>query len=332
MRAETALRTVVAASLAGLLALLGGAAPAPAGAAPRPVGDGARVVARHWSAPRELDLTVSSPALGRRAKVRLLTPVGWRAEPGRHWPTLWLLHGCCDSYTSWSTKSDLTRIAALRRVLVVMPEAGRAGFYSDWLGHGSKASAPGWEDYHLRELMPLLDSSFGAGPDRAVAGLSIGGFGALSYAARHPGMFRSAASFSGVADPLYSPGGPANVRTIVARNGGDPADLWGDPVTDRALWAAHDPYELAGALARLPVFLSCGDGTAGAFDHPGATSAFEKLYLAENRRLADRLHALGDRRLRTDFYGAGTHTWPYWQRELHRALPMLLGSLEVPAG
>jgi diacylglycerol O-acyltransferase / trehalose O-mycolyltransferase len=333
MRASTVLRAVVTVSLAGLLALLGlGAVPAPARAATPAPGDGARVVAQQWVAPRQLDLTVYSPALGETAKVRLLTPDGWRQGAGRHWPTLWLLHGCCGDYTSWTALTDVASIPSLRQVLVVMPEAGDAGFYSDWLGDAA-GTAPGWETFHLSELTSILGRSYGAGPDRTVAGLSMGGFGALSYAARHPGMFRAAASFSGVDDPLYTadgqPVGADNVLDIVRGQGLDPDALWGDPVADRAVWAAHDPYYLAPRLLGTPVFLSCGDGTAGPYDPPGATSAYETLFLAENQHLADRLHALGDHRLVTDFYGPGTHSWPYWQRELHRALPMLLKAMGV---
>jgi diacylglycerol O-acyltransferase / trehalose O-mycolyltransferase len=324
------LRAVALASMAGLLALLGlGASPAAARAAQHGPGDGAKVVAQQQVAPRQLDLTVSSPALGTTAKVRLLTPDGWQQGSHRHWPTLWLLHGCCGDYTSWTAMTDVASIPQLRRVLVVMPEAGDTGFYSDWLNHGA-GGAPGWETFHLTELRRILESSYGAGPDRTVAGLSMGGFGALSYAARHPGMFRAAASFSGVVDTLYQPGGADNVLSIAQENGADPYALWGDPVADRAVWAAHDPYDLAPLLTSIPVFLSCGDGTAGPYDPPGATSAFETLFLAENQQLAGRLHALGDRRLTTDFYGAGTHSWPYWQRELHRSLPMLLTAMGVP--
>ncbi len=347
MRAPRFTAAGVAAALAGLIALAGaGAAPAAARALPvaahaparttgSPAGgptapDGARVVAVRQVAPRQVDLSVDSPALGRTATVRLLTPDGWRPDDGRHWPTLWLLHGCCGDYTSWTSLTDLAALPQLRNVLVVMPEAGDTGFYSDWLRDDGSGTTPGWETFHLREVMPLLDRSWGSGPDRAVAGLSMGGFGALSYTARHPGLFRAAAAYSGVADPLETAGGPANVESIAASHVPDPTALWGDPVTDRAVWAAHDPTTLAPLLTGVPVFLSCGDGTAGPYDTPGATSAYETLFLAENQHLAGRLTALGDRRLTTDFYGAGTHSWPYWQRELHRSLPMLLAALHVP--
>ncbi|WP_406044072.1 hypothetical protein OG799_06530 [Micromonospora sp. NBC_00898] len=76
-------------------------APAPAGvAAPAPVrgSDGAYVTQKTSVAPRQVDLTGQSPAVGRTANVRLLTPDGWeQRRPGDHRPVLCLLHGCCDS-------------------------------------------------------------------------------------------------------------------------------------------------------------------------------------------------------------------------------------------
>lgn len=324
------------------VAVVVGAVGAPAGhAAPavhRPAGtraalvaqapDGARVVAEQWVAPRQLDLTIHSPALAATAKVRLLTPDGWSENAHQHWPTLWLLHGCCGDYTSWTALTDVASIPALRHVLVVMPEAGVAGWYSNWWNYG-RFGAPAWENFHLREVLPIVDSAYGGSARRVIAGLSMGGFGALSYAARHPGMFAAAASYSGVVHPLYQPGGPQNVLDINAGQGVDPYALWGDPTQQRAIWAAHDPYVLARSLTRIPVFLSCGNGQPGVLDPPGTGfSDFEALFHAENQALASRLAGL-HARLTTDFYGAGTHSWPYWQRELHRSLPMLLAPLHV---
>ncbi|MGA8116640.1 MAG: alpha/beta hydrolase family protein [Actinocatenispora sp.] len=321
-------------AVAGALTLLGPAAVAAQAATPpthTTAADGARVTDEQQVAPRQVDLTVSSPALGTSVRVRLLTPDGWdQRSDTRRWPTLWLLHGCCGDYTSWTALTDVASIPALRHVLVVMPEAGNTGFYSNWRNNGA-GGTPAWETFHLTELRQILEHGYGAGPDRSVAGLSMGGYGALAYAGRHPGMFRAAASYSGVVDTLYQPGGPENVLDIAEGQGADPYALWGDPVADRGVWAAHDPYYLAFALRHIPVFLSCGDGTAGPLDPPGASSAYETLFRAENQHLADRLASLHDRRLVTDFYGAGTHAWPYWQRELHRSLPMLLSAMHVPA-
>jgi diacylglycerol O-acyltransferase / trehalose O-mycolyltransferase len=276
---------------------------------------GARVVAREQAGPRLLDLTIRSPALGRTAKVRLLTPEGWRPGDGRRWPQLWLLHGCCDTYASWSANTDIAKLRALRDVLVVMPEGGAVGFYSDW------RRGPKWETFQLTELRELLERDFAAGTPRAVAGLSMGGYGAIAYAARRPGLFDAAASFSGVVTPLRN---VRLTRTILALGGGTTDDLWGSPTTDREVWEAHDPLALAPRLEGTRLFLSAGDGRPGPFDEGDRGDVIEGSLRAQTATLARRLRALHIPTT-VDLYGRGTHSWPYWQRELHRALPLLLG-------
>ena len=255
--------------------------------------------------------------------MRLLTPVGWRpGAGGRRWPALWLLHGCCDTYRSWTRSTDVARLPALRRVLVVMPEGGAVGFYSDWY-NGGRGGPPRWETFHLTELRGLLERDFGAGRRRAIAGLSMGGLGAMAYAARHPGLFRAAASFSGVVAPLRD---ALFVRGIAALGTRDPDALWGSPSAQRAVWAAHDPTWLAPRLRGTRLFVAAGDGTAGPFDPPGRTDVIEAALHGENVAFALRLRALRIPAA-VDLYGPGTHRWPYWQRELHRSLPLLLRAL-----
>ena len=310
-----------------LLTALPTTAPRTAGAASartdRPV-----VVAEERVAPRQVDLSISSPALGTTAKVRLLTPDGWAERRGRHrWPVLYLLHGCCGDYTSWTSLTDVAAIDDLRDVLVVMPEAGDTGFYSDWWNAGA-GGPPAWETFHLREVRRILEHGYGAGPHRVVAGLSMGGFGALSYAARHPGMFRATASYSGVVDTVHTPGASDLVLSIASSYVPDPLALWGDPAAQHRIWAAHNPVDLAHRLRHLPVYLSSGNGEAGPLDPPDRTSELETLLESENQLLAERLDQLGARHVTTHFYGPGTHSWPYWERELHRSLPMLLDALD----
>ncbi|NEB75379.1 esterase family protein [Streptomyces sp. SID14478] len=301
--------------------------------APRPASAlaahrGAEVVARTQVAERQVDLSVRSASLGgRTVKVRLLTPDGWNPEDRRrHWPTLWLLHGCCGDYTSWTSMTDIARIDDLRDVLVVMPEAGWNGWYSDWWNHG-QGGDPAWETFHTRELAPLLERDWGAGSRRVVAGLSMGGQGALMYAARHPGMFRAAAAYSGSVHPLLDDASAERILGFFGGQGDDPLRVWGDPVAQRAIWKAHDPYHLARRLTSLPLYLSCGDGATGPLDPPGTTSDLEADFNRQNHALATALHRLGARHLSTHFYGPGTHGWAYWQRELHASLPMLLHGL-----
>ncbi|MER7249158.1 alpha/beta hydrolase family protein [Kribbella sp. NPDC000426] len=320
-----------------VIALLLGLSPlAPAQATPTVVAQpaqvehrGAEVVAVRQVADRLTDLTVRSQALGgRTVNVRLLTPDGWDpADRSQHWPTFWLLHGCCGDYTSWSG-TDIATIPSLRKVLVVMPEAGWNGWYSDWWNYGAGGD-PAWETFHTVELAHLLEHGWGASSNRVVAGLSMGGQGALLYAARHPGMFRAAAAYSGSAHPLLNDESVNRIMGFFAGQGNDPLRVSGDPVAQRSIWAAHDPYYLAQRLKSLPVYLSCGDGTAGPFDPPGKTDALEADFNRQNHALAAELQRVGAKHLTTNFYGPGTHAWAYWQRELHASLPMLLQALHV---
>jgi len=329
-RALAPLLLVLLTVFAIMLGTVQASAAGPRAAAPAHQRDGAYVVAQEQVGPHLVDLTIQSPALGRTAKVRLLTPNGWeQRRRGDRWPVFYLLHGCCDTYDSWTRETDVEQLRRLRKVLVVMPEAGPVGWYSNWWNHGA-GGPPAWETFHLRELRRLLERGYGAGHHRVVAGLSMGGFGALSYAARNPGMFRAVASYSGVVHPLY-PGFPEGLLGLLAEFGEDPFALWGDPVAQRRIWEAHDPYYLAKRLRHTPVFLSVGAGTARTLDPPGVLDELEAALSLQNHALAARLEKVGVP-LRTDFYGPGTHTWPYWERELHRSLPMLLDALRGGRG
>jgi diacylglycerol O-acyltransferase/trehalose O-mycolyltransferase len=283
---------------------------------------GAAVVDEERVAPRIVDLEIRSPALGTTAKVRLLTPAGWDPErTPRRWPVLYLLHGCCDSYVSWTRSTRIAHWPQLRSVLVVMPEAGSVGFYSNWHGNG-REPGPAWETFHLTEVRQLLERDYGAGPRRAIAGLSMGGLGAMGYAARHPGLFRAAASFSGLLHPLGDTDFLLGLFSAYTPNA---REIWGDPAAERAIWALHDPTELAGQLHGTRLFVSAGDGRPG----PLATSRegddrIEPVVLRESRAFVTRLRELRIP-VHADFYGRGTHDWPYWERELGRALPTLLG-------
>ncbi|MEV5986777.1 alpha/beta hydrolase family protein [Streptomyces sp. NPDC052051] len=293
---------------------------------------GAEVVGVTQVAERQVDLSVRSAALGgRTVKVRLLTPDGWNpADRRQHWPTLWLLHGCCGDYTSWTSRTDVARTDSLRDVLVVMPEAGWNGWYSDWWNYG-QGGDPAWETFHTEELRHLLEHDWGASSDRVVAGLSMGGQGALLYAARHPGMFKAAAAYSGSVHPLLNDESVDRIMGYFAGQGDDPRRVWGDPVAQREVWAAHDPFHLAKRLKSIPVYLSRGDGTTGPFDAPGTTSDLEADFNRQNQALAGELARVGAKHVTTNFYGSGTHAWPYWERELHASLPTLLRALGVPA-
>jgi S-formylglutathione hydrolase FrmB len=281
--------------------------------------------------PRLRDLTIDSPALASRAKVRLLLPRRFAAEPARRWPVLWLLHGCCDTYQSWTRSTDVEDLAGLDGVLVVMPEGGQVGFYSDWY-NGGRGGPPQWETFHLTELRGLLERDWRAGNRRAVAGVSMGGLGAMAYAARHPGMFQAAASYSGILDTGHQAGpipGPRLIENLLRDFGEDPLGLWGDRQRQTRVWAAHNPYDLAAQLRGVVLFASVGNGRPGPLDTEAPTQQARQIEQAlqpETLAFVGRLRQLG-MPVQVDAYGPGTHNWPYWQRELHRSLPLLQRAL-----
>ncbi|MFI0356112.1 alpha/beta hydrolase [Actinomadura sp. 9N407] len=310
-----------------LLFTLFATAPAPARASTAPAPAEARVVAETAAGPRAIDLTVRSPALGRQEKVRLLLPSGWSRDAARTWPVLWLLHGGADDYTAWTRETDVERLTAGSGVLVVMPNGGRCGNYSDWWNYGDGGS-PAWEAFHMGEVRRILERGYRAGPRRAIAGNSMGGLGTMLYAARFPGTFRAAAAFSGYLHTRYGhrPGddsigwGPSLVCP-----GTDWRRVWGDPDDQAAIWHAHNPYDVAGRLKGVRLWVASGNGRAGSLGGMPFTDPVESGTYDHARAFTGRLQSLGIP-VTARFYD-GQHDWPYWQRELHRAYPALLEAL-----
>ena len=157
--------------------------------------DGARIVKVETVDERIRDLTIDSPSVG-IVKVRLLLPAKFDAEPTTTWPVLYLLHGAWANHEDWTNLTDVEALTAPTDLLVVMPDAA-TGWYADAWNEGA-GGPPAWETFHTTELLQLIERNWQAGDKRVVAGLSMGGFGAMDYAARHPGMFQAAASYSGV--------------------------------------------------------------------------------------------------------------------------------------
>ncbi|GAA2787268.1 alpha/beta hydrolase family protein [Saccharopolyspora taberi] len=289
----------------------------------------AHVVRETWIDERTVDLVIHSPALGAEAPVRLLVPEGWSRESARTWPVLYLLHGCCEplDYRSWTELGNAAPFLADKDVLTVMPSGGPAGFYTKWWNYG-RPGGPDWEAFHLDELRGILERDYGAGTRRAVAGLSIGGYGAMSYAERRPGMFAAAASYSGMLH-TQQPSVPELVFGMLNRVGEDPMRMWGDPRMQVELWSERNPYEHTETLRGTSLYISSGNGFPGPLDPPGSFGdLLEPAAQAVSRAFTDRLRQQGIE-VATNFYGNGTHSWPYWERELQTSWPVLAAGLGI---
>jgi S-formylglutathione hydrolase FrmB len=128
-------------------------------------------------------------------------------------------------------------------------------------------------------------------------------------------MFVAAASISGVLDTRMYP--------ITWRN----PNLWGDPIAQAEVWKSHNPATLASAFKGTALFISYGNGKPGPLDAAGAGSdSLEALLGSMNESFTDELEKAGVPAT-IDAYGPGTHTGPYFDRELAKALPILRNAL-----
>ena len=210
-------------------------------------------------------------------------------------PVLYLLHGLSDDDTIWLRRTSIERYVAPLGLAVVMPQVHRS-FYTD------EAYGGRYWTFLSEELPSLVASWFQVSQrreDTFVAGLSMGGYGALKWALRRPDRFAAAASLSGAVDV-------AGLRTQRVR----PEDprlfdrVFGGPAAgpDDLLWLLDqaDPASLP------PLYLCCGT---------------EDALIDDNRRFEDRARATGAA-VTTDF-GPGEHEWGYWDTTIQDVLAWL---------
>lgn len=336
-RPARAVSALGGALLAGGLAVSTGVVPSPVAAEPPPAASaqspgtaddgagGARVVEERRTGERTVDLRVESPAVGGTVPVRLLLPSGWEERPERTWPVLYLLQGAHDDQTSWTRETEIEEFTADKDVLTVMPYSGPTGIPTRWWNGGERS--PDYETFQVEELGAILRQTYRASEARAVAGVSTGAYGALAFAARHPGEFAAAAAFSGIPHTRL-PGVPTLLNAIVAREGLGPLTLWGSRVFQREVWEAHDPYARAERLRGTELYLSSGSGVVGG-DGDLQPEALESAVWPSNRSFAERLRRL-DIPATVHLYSGGSHAWPYWEREFRASWPQLAKGLGLP--
>ncbi len=292
-----------------------------------PAGASARTPLRLISSqrldPRLEELSFTTPALADPTGVRVLLPDGYSSSR-RRYPVLYLLHGCCNGtvgYRSWTDQLGAEALTAGLPLIVVMPDGGSNGGYVNWWNFGAQGP-PEWETYHVGQLIPWVDSHYrtiASRSGRAIAGLSMGGDGAIHYAARHPGMFVSASAYSGAVDLNV-------VRPAEAAVGLDDDQPLGSYENEQIRTRAVNAWDLAMNLRGLRLSLRTGNGTnaAGKLVDP-----VEAVVHAANVSLHDRLNALGIGHVWDD-YGSGTHTAPYWSRDLSLDLPLIIQTFRHP--
>jgi S-formylglutathione hydrolase FrmB len=288
---------------------------------------GARIVAERPLEGRGIELTIATPAFSAPTRVQVFLPAGYESGGKRRWPVTYYLHGAQGDearFYGWFGKliKDFPSI-------VVSPDGGQLGFYSDWYNAGA-GGPPMYETYDIDQLVPLIDRRFrtrGTRAGRAVIGESMGGFGVMSYASRHPDLFAAAASLSGAVDSNYA----FAIALITAGppiQGGLPDSIFGSRSTQAVRWHGHNPTDLADNLRDVDLQVRTAEGSPnppaeGADPSSAAGCTIEHGIFDMNTSFHGRLQELRVPHLWKD-YGAGCHSIPMFQREFADSLSGLL--------
>lgn len=263
---------------------------------------------------------VYSPALGRTVGVRVLLP----GRPSEVADVIYLFHGGGDDFRSWTDLGAAEQLTADSPYLVVMPDAGAASYSRHTIGGGERTEATlDWPTFHTVELPAFIADRYSVNPERSgalLAGLSMGGYGAMKYAAQHPDRYCAAAAFSSPLDPLSA----VPLFDIIAlREGGAAKSLFGDPKRDLAEWQANSPMSLAPNLAGTDLWFTAGSGTPHADDEDeDHVDVLEATVNHHGLKFHERLTELGIAHTWSP-RATGLHNWFAWQRELAEWLAAL---------
>lgn len=153
---------------------------------------------QHLDRPLKL-VEFEAPAIGRVTKYMVLLPADYETSE-KVYPVLYLLHGFSQNYTVWPIMGLGSHVGD-KDLIVVMPDGGNS-WYINW-AESEGEELNNWEDFVIYDLIHSVDQTFRTVPareGRAIAGLSMGGYGALTIGLRHPNLFCSIGSESGALD------------------------------------------------------------------------------------------------------------------------------------
>ena len=241
----------------------------------------------------------------------VILPADYRSSTRARYPVLYLLHGYSGHYSDWVTKTNLAEYAAQYRMIIVMPE-GNNGWYTDSVSQPANK----YESYLLKELIPDVQQRYRtieSGYGRGIAGLSMGGYGALKLGLKFPGTFAFAGSMSGVvAITSWTDADYQSLKSIHD----SVVSVFG-PVGSEAR-RLNDIFEIGrgkspASIASLPyLYFDCGT---------------EDFLVFDNNRLAALLR---EKKIPHEFRELpGEHTWSYWNRQVQEVLQIAVEKLHA---
>lgn len=254
------------------------------------------------------DINFHSKVLNANREYTIYLPPTYHSAKDRHYPILYLLHGMLDDNRCWTRRAHLQEVAdeliakgEMREMIIVTPCAGGVE-NKDWNGY---FNMPGWqyETFFMKEFMPYIESQYrviGDKAHRGVAGLSMGGGAATSYAQRYPDLFCGVYAMSALMDIVPLPGHKAGPKSMVGLFSKSVADL----ATPKFVRNANE--QTRQQLRTIQWYVDCGD-------HDFLLQK-NKDFVAEMKKANIPL---------TVKYRPGKHSWQYWHSGLYIMLPFI---------
>ncbi len=243
-------------------------------------------------------LSFDSQKLGRKVSYSIYLPADYNTSQ-RNYPVLYLLHGYTDNETNWIQTGQMKTIAdrAIAKqeavpMIIVMPDA-----WDSWYINQYDGKAP-YEDMFFEELIPYMEKTYRIRKDkegRAIAGLSMGGYGSFLYSLHHPDMFCACAPLSAAVfdDEMIQKRKESHKDLFMRLLGPDDTHWQQNSVLN--LLASLDKNN----LPRIRYYIDCGDDDALLDGNFEAHRIMREKGLLHEFRVRD-----------------GGHTWTYWRTAL----------------
>ena len=239
----------------------------------------------------------------------VILPPDYRRSKATRYPVLYLLHGLGGHYGDWLTRTNVADYAAQYRMIIVMPE-GNDSWYVDG------ASGMKYESYLLKELLPDVDKRYRTIQSRygrAIAGLSMGGYGAIKFGLKNPSTFAFAGSMSGALAPAtWTADDLKNLKTIYDSL----PPVFGAAGSD--VRKANDIFQMVQGMsparvAALPYFY--------------LDSGTEDFFFEGNHRFAELLR---EKKIPHEYRELpGDHSWQFWDRQVKEVLKIAAEKLRA---
>ena len=323
--------TAAAISVAAGAALLASTAtPAVTSAAPS-----STLVSSTTTGAQSADIVVHSASMNRDIPLSVLLPKNRNKPAG----VLYLLNGAGggEDAATWQRNTDIVKFFANKNVYVVTPMQGAFTYYTDWVKPDEKLGVNKWSTFLGKELPKVIDSTYNTNGKNSIAGISSSATSVLNLAIEHQGLYKSVASYSGCASSS-SDMGILYIRMVVeSRGDADPKNMWGP--YEGSGWKSHDPLLNAAKLRGVSLYLSSATGLPGEYDNlkyvPDALVLADQIAIGGAIETATRVctemlaSKLADLRIpaTVDRPIGGTHSWQYWEDQLHKSWPQLARSI-----